>query len=134
VGPDATAATVVAHGPEAPPAARERLDGLGVERLELASCEPLPLLEALAQRGCNQVLWECGPELAAAALRQGCVQEIAGVIAPKLLGGEPARTPLGNLGLTRVDDAASLNLLGLERLGEDLLLRLRPAPDAADRP
>ena len=43
------------------------------------------------------MLFRSGPELAAAALRQGCVQQLAAVIAPKLLGGEPARTPLGRL-------------------------------------
>lgn len=48
----------------------------------------------MALRGCNQVLWECGPELAAAAIAEGCVQELAAVIAPKLMGGQPARTPL----------------------------------------
>ena len=59
----AEAPTLVAHGPDATAAARERLDALGVERLELAACEPSQLLEALALCGCNRVLWECGPEL-----------------------------------------------------------------------
>ena len=127
------AATLVAHGPEAPAEARARLDSLGVERLELARCEPELLLQALAGRGCNQVLWECGPELAAAALRQGCVQRIAAVLAPKLLGGESARTPLGDLGLVDVAQATPWNGERLTRLGEDLLWYLeppRPAPPA----
>jgi diaminohydroxyphosphoribosylaminopyrimidine deaminase/5-amino-6-(5-phosphoribosylamino)uracil reductase len=127
------AATLVAHGPAAPAEARARLDSLGVERLELARCEPELLLQALAGRGCNQVLWECGPELAAAALRQGCVQRIAAVLAPKLLGGESARTPLGDLGLVDVAQATPWNGERLTRLGEDLLWYLeppRPAPPA----
>jgi diaminohydroxyphosphoribosylaminopyrimidine deaminase/5-amino-6-(5-phosphoribosylamino)uracil reductase len=120
----AEAPTLVAHGPEASPAARERVDAFGVERLELASCEPPLLLEALARRGCNQVLWECGPELAAAALRQGCVQEVVAVIAPKLLGGEPASTPLGNLALTKVDMALPWRGGVPFPLGADLLWQL----------
>ena len=88
------AATLVAHGPQASAEACGRIDALGIARLPLERCSPLPLLEALAKRGCNQVLWECGPALAAAALKEGCVQEVAAVIAPKLLGGEPARTPV----------------------------------------
>jgi diaminohydroxyphosphoribosylaminopyrimidine deaminase/5-amino-6-(5-phosphoribosylamino)uracil reductase len=95
-----------------------------VERLELPHCEPAALLEALAARGCNQVLWECGPALAAAALRQGCVQQIAAVVAPKLLGGEAARTPLGDLGLTDVQQAQLWTGEGLQRLGPDLLWQL----------
>lgn len=142
-----TAPTLVAHGPEAPAAARQAIDRLiadrngggpengttattaeglqgRLQRLELPACEPLALLEALAQRGCNQVLWECGPELAAAALRQGCVQQLAAVIAPKLLGGLAARTPLGDLGLERMADVPSWDGLALQRLGPDLLWQL----------
>ena len=33
---------------------------IGPERLALDQCEPLPLMQHLAQRGCNRVLWECG--------------------------------------------------------------------------
>jgi diaminohydroxyphosphoribosylaminopyrimidine deaminase/5-amino-6-(5-phosphoribosylamino)uracil reductase len=118
------APTLVAHGPEAAAAPRQWLDQAGVERLELPRCEPAGLLEALAARGCNQVLWECGPALAAAALRQGCVQRIAAVVAPKLLGGDAARTPLGELGLLDVNQAETWSLEGLQQLGTDLVWQL----------
>ena len=129
----AVAPTLVAHGPEAPLEACERLDRLGLERLPLAACEPLALLQALGQRGCNQVLWECGPALAAAALRQGCVQGLAAVIAPKLLGGVAARTPLGDLGLTAMDQVLPWPEAGLSRLGPDLLWQL-DQPGGQDQP
>ena len=119
-----TAPTLVAHGYDAPGRRRFQLDQLGVERLLLQPCEPRTLLEALARRGCNQVLWECGPELAAAALHQGCVQEVAAVVAPKLLGGEPARTPLGLLGLDAVQQARPWRSQALSRAGDDLIWRL----------
>ena len=73
------ARTLVVHGHDAPADRYDQLDQWGVERLSLEHCEPRELLEALAQRGCNQVLWECGPELAASALQQGCVQQLAAV-------------------------------------------------------
>jgi diaminohydroxyphosphoribosylaminopyrimidine deaminase/5-amino-6-(5-phosphoribosylamino)uracil reductase len=92
-----------------------------VERLMLPACEPAALLEALAARGCNRVLWECGPELAASALRQGCVQELAVVIAPKLLGGQAARTPLGDLRIEALNQAPAYQPLGVESLGRDWL-------------
>lgn len=124
------ARTLVAHGPEAPPQRREALAAIGVETLELSACEPRPLLEALAGRGCNQVLWECGPSLAAAALRQGCVQRLAAVIAPRLLGGATARTPLGDLGLADLAEARLWTGQQLSRCGPDLLWELvAPAPD-----
>jgi diaminohydroxyphosphoribosylaminopyrimidine deaminase/5-amino-6-(5-phosphoribosylamino)uracil reductase len=158
------AATLLAHGPEAPAAARAAIDrriateqGMApgaarLERLELPTCDPQSLLQALADRGCNQVLWECGPELAAAAFRQGCVQRVAAVVAPKLLGGVAARTPLGDLGLERLAAAPSLQPWpladgsaplqpGVAALGADRLWLLelppgplRSAPDGPDRP
>jgi diaminohydroxyphosphoribosylaminopyrimidine deaminase/5-amino-6-(5-phosphoribosylamino)uracil reductase len=97
-----------------------------LQRLELQACEPAALLEALAGRGCNQVLWECGPALAAAALRQGCVQELAAVVAPKLLGGLPARTPLADLGLERMEQVPLWHGAAPIALGPDFLWRLQP--------
>lgn len=122
------APTLVAHGPEAPATARDSFDQLGVERLALEHCGPLALLGALAARGCNRVLWECGPELAATALGEGCVQQVAAVIAPKLLGGLPARTPLGELGLLEVPEACQVGGEGLQQLGPDLLWQLEIKP------
>ena len=140
----AVAATLVAHGPMNWPDRQERkaraaatcalLDRLGVDRLELGSCEPAPLLEALAARGCNRVLWECGPDLAAAALRQGCVQELAAVIAPKLLGGLAARNPLGNLGLEGMDQVQPWRAIERRDLGSDLLWELESLESPADHP
>ena len=124
------AQTLVVHGPDASAQGRQQLDQLGVERLELDPCTPVTVLEALAQRGCNQVLWECGPALAAEALGQGCVQQLAAVIAPKLLGGVAARTALGDLGLVDVNEAQQWGLQGVERLGADWLWQLNNSPRA----
>ena len=118
------APTLVAHGPEAGPEGRERLDGLGVERLELTVCEPTTLLETLAGRGCNQVLWECGPTLATEVVRQRAVQQLAVVIAPKLLGGCEARTPLHDLGLVEVKGAQAWQVGDLMMSGDDLIWSL----------
>ena len=117
------APTLVAHGTP-PDAALLKLLPQGVESLSLPACEPKDLLEHLAQRGCNRVLWECGPALAAAAIRQGCVQELAVVTAPRLMGGEPARTPLGDLGLTAMDQVVALRKFETLRLGDDNLVRM----------
>lgn len=123
------APTLVAHGPGANSEKIALLDQLGVERLPLDECEPQQLMEALASRGCNRVLWECGPELAASAIQQGCVQHIAAVIAPKLLGGIAARTPLGDLGLTKIPGAKeqAITKVSMQQLENDLIIQLRIA-------
>lgn len=120
-----TAPTLVAHGYGAQARRRFQLDRLGIERLVLEQCEPRALLEHLARRGCNQVLWECGAELASAALRQDCVQELAAVIAPKLMGGTPARTALGDLGFTGMEQVPTWQSRTPRSLGPDLLWRLQ---------
>ncbi len=129
------ASTLVAHAlSEAVEPQASRLAALqarGVHLEQLDRCEPQQLMTALARRGCNRVLWECGPGLASAALQQGCVQEIAAVIAPKLLGGELARTPLGDLGFTAMDQVLSLNCEPGLCLGHDLLLKAQLSSYAA---
>jgi diaminohydroxyphosphoribosylaminopyrimidine deaminase/5-amino-6-(5-phosphoribosylamino)uracil reductase len=128
-----TAATLVAHGPQFAQDQGRRLDDLGVDRLQLPVCNPLTLLKALALRGCNQVLWEPGAELATAALRQGCVQRVAAVIAPKLLGGSLAQTPLGPLGIERMGDCQLWSDRWVRRCGNDMIWEVEePRPQAIE--
>ena len=132
-----TAPTLVAHATAEAVALESQLNRMaalkakGVELQTLERSEPEQLLPELARRGCNRVLWECGPALAAAALQQGCVQEIAAVIAPKLLGGELARTPLGELGFKAMDQVLRLNCEPGRSLGQDLLLQAQLSASAA---
>ena len=118
------APTLVAHGPES----QDQPFPPGPKRLLLSASEPKPLMQELANHGCNRVLWECGPELAAAAIRQGCIQEVAAVVAPKLMGGVPARTPLGDLGFTAMDQVVAGSFLSPVPLGDDWLFQLRLTP------
>ena len=118
------APTLVAHGPES----QDQPFPHGPQRLLLSASEPKPLMEELATRGCNRVLWECGPELAAAAIRQGCIQEVAAVVAPKLMGGVATRTPLGELGFTAMDQVVAGSCLSPVPLGDDWLFQLRLTP------
>ncbi len=114
--------TFIAHGPLG---IGEELPGMpeGPEFLALRQCEPIDLLKELAKKGCNTVLWECGPKLAAEAIKQGCVQELDIVVAPKLLGGLPTGNALDDLGLTSVEEALLIKNISINELGQDLLLK-----------
>ena len=114
------AKTLIAYGPEAP---KQRLLDLPLtpDRLLLSSSDPIELLNALSEKGCNRVLWECGPGLASAAIKKGCVQEIAVVIAPKLLGGISAMTPLDSLGFTSMKEVLVPYNGFVKQLGKDWL-------------
>jgi len=112
------------------PALLEKLQALGVEVLELEPCTPATVVAELTQRGCNTVLWECGGTLAAQAIRAGAVQKIMAFIAPKLIGGVQAPTPVGDLGVTQMQAALALTRCHLETIGQDWLIQgyLPPEP------
>ena len=124
--------TMVFHDPGANPDLVTHLEHHGVECVALAPCSPQTVLEHLARCGCNTVLWECGSALAAAAVREGCIQEVAAVQAPMLLGGLEAATPLGDLQVTTMAQSLRLRTSRLERCGDDLIWRSHlPTPTAA---
>lgn len=83
------------------------------------------LLVGLTKRGIASVLIEGGAALAAAALREGVVDRLFLFVAPKLIGGD-GRAMIGPLGVSVMGDALGLRVLGVSRLGADLLVRAVP--------
>jgi len=83
------------------------------------------MLRALCRRGVNDVLCEGGGRLAASLLEAGLADELLLFYAPKILG-DPAAVRGLPLAPRRLAGALPLALAGVERLGEDALLRLRP--------
>jgi diaminohydroxyphosphoribosylaminopyrimidine deaminase / 5-amino-6-(5-phosphoribosylamino)uracil reductase len=93
-----------------------------VEVVVLPKLTPQAAMDYLYGRGCSTVLWECGGMLSAEAIAQGCVQKILAFIAPKLIGGQTAPSPVGDLGLTHMTDALLLERMSVECVGQDYLL------------
>ncbi len=94
----------------------------GVEVVELTSLTPEAAMTHLYERGFCSVLWECGGTLAASAIAQGAVQKILAFIAPKIIGGSHAPTPVGDLGLTTMTEALSLERVRWRVVGSDCLV------------
>ncbi len=117
------ARTLIAYGPDGDEAFFSDLPA-GPERLRLNSNEPSELLTSLSKKGCNKILWECGPGLATSAIAANCVQELVVFIAPKLLGGKSSMTPLNSFGFESIQSTYKLQHSLLERKGEDLCWRL----------
>ena len=113
------AKTIIAYGPEGVEAFLAGLPD-GPEKLRLKSNDPSELLTSLAKKGCNKILWECGPLLATSAIESNCVQELVVFIAPKLLGGHSAKSPLNSFGFESINSTYKLQHSFLERKGEDL--------------
>ncbi|MEB3289962.1 MAG: bifunctional diaminohydroxyphosphoribosylaminopyrimidine deaminase/5-amino-6-(5-phosphoribosylamino)uracil reductase RibD [Leptolyngbya sp.] len=106
----------------APADQRQRLEQLGVEVIVVDPLTPGLVMQRLYDQGCAQVLWECGGTLAAQAIRDGVIDKVWAFVAPKLVGGQGAPTPLGDLGITDMSAALPLHHLTYRSLGPDLLI------------
>ncbi|MDZ7994068.1 MAG: bifunctional diaminohydroxyphosphoribosylaminopyrimidine deaminase/5-amino-6-(5-phosphoribosylamino)uracil reductase RibD [Nostoc sp. EfeVER01] len=118
----ADAPTLVLTQKGANPNFQELLLKQGVEVVELASLTPDKAMAYLYERGFCSVLWECGGTLAASAIAQGAVQKVLAFIAPKIIGGSIAPTPVGDLGFTTMTEALSLERVRWRVVGSDCLV------------
>ncbi|WP_269606570.1 bifunctional diaminohydroxyphosphoribosylaminopyrimidine deaminase/5-amino-6-(5-phosphoribosylamino)uracil reductase RibD [Prochlorococcus marinus] len=114
-----SARTLIAYGPDGNEAFFSDLPD-GPEKLRLNTDDPSELLGSLAKKGCNKILWECGPQLATSAIEANCVQELVVFVAPKLLGGKSSMSPLNDFGFESIESTYKLQHSLLERKGEDL--------------
>ena len=94
----------------------------GVEVVETSILTPAVVMANLYDRGFLSVLWECGGTLAAKAIADGAVQKIWAFIAPKIIGGEIAPSPVGDLGLTKMTESLELENVSMRAVGCDYLL------------
>lgn len=80
------------------------------------------LMATLGAAGISRVLLEGGAGLGASALKAGIVDKLAFFLAPKLLGGQGAPGPIGNMGIETL--AAAMTLEGMTHwaTGEDVLI------------
>ncbi len=99
----------------------QELKKQGVEVLQLSPLTPSRVMKYLYERGLARVLWECGGTLAAKAIQEGAVQKILAFIAPKIIGGVGAPTPVGDLNFKQMTDALQLEEMTWEQLGNDYL-------------
>jgi diaminohydroxyphosphoribosylaminopyrimidine deaminase / 5-amino-6-(5-phosphoribosylamino)uracil reductase len=101
---------------------KELLLRQGVEVVEITPLTPDKVMAYLYERGFCNVLWECGGILAASAIAQGAVQKILAFIAPKIIGGNNAPTPVGDLGFTTMTEALPLERVTWRVVGSDCLV------------
>ena len=94
-----------------------------VEVEKVSSDNPELISKILANRGCNKVLWECGPKLATAAIQSNCIQEIITFIAPKILGGENSMNPFGDFKFREMNEIIKLSDLHVSLIGNDICVK-----------
>ena len=94
-----------------------------VEVEKLSSDNPELISKLLAKRGCNKVLWECGPKLATSAVKSGCINEIISFIAPKILGGDCSMNPFGDFRFKEMHEIIKLSKSQLSLIGNDMCVK-----------
>jgi diaminohydroxyphosphoribosylaminopyrimidine deaminase / 5-amino-6-(5-phosphoribosylamino)uracil reductase len=104
------------------PAQQQRLLSKQTNIITIAALTPKIVMEHLYQRGISKVLWECGGTLAAKAIADGTVQKVMAFIAPKIIGGKDAPSPVGNLGLTSMTEALQLKNIEVKVIDADILI------------
>ena len=90
---------------------------------KVSSDNPELISKILAKRGCNKVLWDCGPRLATAAIQSNCIQELITFIAPKILGGENCMNPLGDLEFKEMYEIIKLSDSQFSLIGNDICVK-----------
>ena len=80
------------------------------------------LMDALGRMEIDSILLEGGGTLNEAMLRAGLVQRVYAYIAPLLLGGRDAKTPVEGIGFPTPGDGIRLSSPAVSSVGGDLLL------------
>jgi len=115
------------------------LEQHGVETVVLPECQGrvdvTAAMQALGERGVTSVLAECGGTLAWSLLEARVVDSVLAFVAPKLVGGREAPTPVDGEGLPLMDQAIELEDPQWQVFGRDVLLSAtiaaRPEPARA---
>ena len=103
-------------------ARQQKLHTEQTDIITVAALTPQIVMEHLYQRNISKVLWECGGTLAAKAIADGSVQKIMAFIAPKIIGGTDAPSPVGDLDLKLMTEALELKNVESRAIASDILI------------
>lgn len=122
---DGAARTIVAVTEQAPAERVEALRSAGVEIIVAGSSNHVDMQSLMEQLGAmkiTSVLVEGGGSVNFSLLQAGLVDRVYAFIAPKLVGGRDALTPVEGEGFQELDRAVELENIQLRQLGSDVLL------------
>lgn len=110
----------------------QRLRALGVEVLRIPQdgaghVAVRPLLSVLGEKGIDSLLIEGGSGIHGAFFDEDAVDEAVVYLAPKVVGGADAPSPVAGAGAARMAEAAVLGRPRAHALGDDLKITFAPA-------
>ena len=80
------------------------------------------LMKILGEKGIDSILLEGGGTLNAQALKENIVNKICCFIAPKIVGGANAKSPIEGKGVEKMMEAYNLRNLEIQKIGNDIML------------
>ncbi len=108
---------------------KEKIDQLikkGIQILQIPEkdgCIDLNLLmQTLGEKGIDSILLEGGGRLNDSFLREKLIQKAYVYLAPKIFGGEDAKTPVEGIGVSLPEQSANFKLQQIQQIEEDILL------------
>lgn len=108
---------------------REQLESAGVELLQVSMKEGHidleDLVKKLGQLKIDGILLEGGGTLNYSFIKENLVNEVSVFVAPKIIGGKTAMTPVAGHGVDFMNEASLFKLSETEVIDEDILLTYR---------
>lgn len=83
------------------------------------------LMKALGTMEIDSLLIESGGALAWSALESGIVDRVTAFIAPKIIGGAGAPTPVGGAGFADLGHVVTLEEMEMRKTGQDIMIEAR---------
>jgi len=123
---DSKAATIIAATGRASKEKIKALEGKGAEVIltpvKDGGVDLNYLMKKLGEHKIDSVLLEGGSSVNYSALKCGIVDKVNAFIAPKIIGGDNAKTPVGGEGVRYMRDAILLKDMKLHKFGEDIMI------------
>jgi len=125
--PELARGTCVLVGETCPTEQIQQLQEYGVDVIQVAVDEHGHIdfgaaLEALAAKGIMHVLLEGGAQLLGSAFDRSLIDHVAVFVAPKLIGGAGAPSPIGGLGVAAMQNAIRIQGMHTRIIDGDLLV------------
>ena len=127
--------TIVAYAGEGKEERKEKLLSTGVELIKCGDGDQVDLellFEKLGEMQIDSVLVEGGGTLHGSLLLTGLVNRVYAYVAPKLIGGKEARSPVEGAGFARMGEAEVLNEIEIIPFGEDICITGKMPEKEAD--
>lgn len=101
----------------------EKIMQLKQQSVKVWCCDSLEdLMRKCGEERIDSILVEGGGTINEAFLQAGLIDEVYAFVAPKIIGGKEAKTPVEGLGFEKLSEALLLNNIKVEMCGSDVLI------------